>query len=136
MLYNPLTCRWLSFVVFTDSSVVFSNSVFQKMRLLQVDFLILRSCRYLPLSDIFMSSVARDASILIQSEKTTRLFDWVCDVKEAGGDKYYRFDESKCLVWLKRRVQKVETSRQPQELSDEISSSCGNPSSQRTTSRG
>ncbi|KAK8801680.1 hypothetical protein WA538_005515 [Blastocystis sp. DL] len=56
-----------------------------------------------------MSSVARDASILIQSEKTTRLFDWVCDVKEAGGDKYYRFDESKCLVWLKRRVQKVET---------------------------
>ena len=88
------------------------------MRLFQVVFLVLCSCRYLPLSDIFTSSVARDASLLIQSEKTTRLFDWVCDVKESGGDKYYRFDESKCLAWMKRRVQKVEASRQPRGLTD------------------
>lgn len=88
------------------------------MRQYQVDSIRIYSCRYLPLSDIFTSSVARDASLLIQKEDTTRLFDWICDVKESGGDKYYRFDESKCVAWLKRRVQKVETSKLLQRLHD------------------
>lgn len=32
----------------------------------------------------------------------------ICDVKENNGDKYYRFDEAKCIKWLKTRVAKAE----------------------------
>ena len=57
---------------------------------------------------MFLPSLAQDASLLQHNENVLNSIDRISDVKENSGNKYYRFDETKCIEWLKSRVAKAE----------------------------
>lgn len=57
---------------------------------------------------MFLPSLAQDASLLQHNDSILNSLDTICDVKMNSGDKYYRFEEAKCIEWLKTRVAKVE----------------------------
>ena len=67
--------------------------------------------RFLPLGDIFTPAQVEHAPLLANNETVKKTLPLVCDVKQLGEDCYYKFDQEKCIQWLKGRVTKAEEGR-------------------------
>ena len=67
--------------------------------------------RFVPLNDIWDGSAHRlNYRKLAKCDLSAVRF--VCDAKEAGGDAYYRFSESRMLTWMMAKVDRLATQRQ------------------------
>ena len=67
--------------------------------------------RFLPLGDIFTPAQVEHAPLLASNETVKKTLPLVCEVKQLGEDCYYKFDQEKCIQWLKGRVTKAEEGR-------------------------
>lgn len=66
----------------------------------------------MPLGDIFVSSLVEHAVLLSRNEIVKKSLPLICEMKQLGDDCFYRLDKSKCVQWLKGRVQKTEAGMQ------------------------
>jgi hypothetical protein len=67
--------------------------------------------RFVPLNDIWDSSAHR-LNYRKLSKCDLSAVRFVCDAKEAGGDSYYRFSESRMLTWMMAKVDRLVAQRQ------------------------
>lgn len=68
--------------------------------------------RFLPLGDIFTPAQVEHAPLLASNETVKKTLPLVCEVKQLGEDCYYKFDQEKCIQWLKGRVVKAEEGKE------------------------
>jgi hypothetical protein len=71
--------------------------------LMSVRFFCVLSAQFVPLSDIWGSDPSGNYRKLV-AHCDLSCARFVCDIKEAGGDQYYRFSENRTLTWLSAKV--------------------------------
>jgi hypothetical protein len=71
--------------------------------LMSVRFFCVLSAQFVPLSDIWGSDPSGNYRKLV-AHCDLSCVRFVCDIKEAGGDQYYRFSENRTLTWLSAKV--------------------------------